>query len=86
MNEDIPLIECEYFKTHLLDLTEPVSVEVKSKDSFMIVICLEGRGELKDSDGNTISLRQGETVLVSASTNWVELTPEDRMKVLTSWI
>lgn len=41
-------------KTHLLDQTESLSVDVKSKDSFMIVICLEGQGELKDSEGNDL--------------------------------
>lgn len=56
-NEETPLVECEYFKTHLLDLTEPMSVEVSSKDSFMIVICLEGNGELTNSEGNVVSLR-----------------------------
>ena len=51
LNEDIPLVECDYFKTHLLDLTDPLSLDIKSRDSFMIVICLEGHGELKDSEG-----------------------------------
>ena len=54
-NEDTPLVECEYFKTHLLDLTEQLSVDVKSKDSFMIVICLEGQGELKASERNVVA-------------------------------
>lgn len=85
-NEDTPLVECEYFKTHLLDLTEPVLVEVRSKDSFMIVICLEGEGKLKGSNGNTVSLKQGETVLVPALITEVTFAPENKMKVLTSWL
>ena len=85
-NEDTPLVECEYFKTHLLDLTEPLSVDVKSKDSFMIVICLEGQGELKDSEGNVVALKQGETVLVPAVTDEITFIPQSQLKVLTSWI
>ena len=84
-NEDTHLVECEYFKTHLLDLTEPMSVEVSSKDSFMIVICLEGQGELKDSEGNIVALKQGETVLVPALTNNVTLVPSVSMKLMTCW-
>ena len=84
-NEDTPLVECEYFKTHLLDLTEPLSVDVKSKDSFMIVICLEGQGELRDSNDNVVSLRQGETVLVPASVDNVTFVPSVSMKLLTCW-
>ena len=86
LNEDTPLVECEYFKTHLLDLTEHLSVDVKSRDSFMIVICLEGQGELKDSEGNVIALKQGKTVLVPASIDTVDLYPIEKLKLLTSRI
>lgn len=81
-NEETPLVECEYFKTHLLDLTEPMSVEVSSKDSFMIVICLEGNGELTNSEGNVVSLRQGETVLIPAFTDNFVFLPQNKMKLL----
>ena len=82
LNEDAPLVECKYFKTHLLDLTEPLSVDVKSKDSFMIVICLEGKGKLIDSEGNVVSLTQGETVLVPASVDNVTFVPSAGLKLL----
>ena len=85
-NEETHLVECEYFKTNLLDLTEPLSVDVKSKDSFMIVICIEGQGELKDSEGNVVALKQGETVLVPAVTDQMTFLPQARLKVLLSWI
>lgn len=85
-NEETPLVECEYFKTHLLDLTQPVSVDVKSNDSFMIVICLEGNGELKDSLENSISFKQGETILIPALTENVTFIPDNKMKILTSWV
>ena len=81
-NEDTPLVECEYFKTHLLDLTEPLSVDVKSKDSILIVICLEGKGKLIDSEGNVVSLTQGETVLVPASVDNVTFVPSAGLKLL----
>lgn len=84
LNEDAPLVECEYFKTNLLDLTESLSVDVKSKDSFMIVICLEGQGELTDSEGNVVAIKQGETVLVPASTDSIIFKPHGQMKILTS--
>ena len=86
LNEDTPLVECEYFKTHLLDLTDPLSVDVKSKDSFMIVICLEGQGELKDSEGNVVALKQSETVLVPASVGNVTLVPSVSMTLMTCWL
>ena len=85
-NEETQLVECEYFKTNLLDLTEPLSVDVKSKDSFMIVICLEGSGKLTDSNGYELHLKQGETVLVPAVTDQIIFTPHPELKILTCWI
>lgn len=86
MNEDTTLVECEYFKTHYFDLTQPVSVGVKSKDSFMIVICLRGKGELLDSNGNFVALRQGETVLVPASVVDVLFVPANSLELLICWV
>ena len=75
-NEENEIVSCEYFTTSLYDLDKPVTKEVKSLDSFLIVICTEGKGSLTDSEGNTVSLRQGETVLVPACTGSVTFTPE----------
>lgn len=85
-NEENEIVSCEYFTTSLYDLDKPVTKEVKSLDSFLIVICTEGKGSLTDSEGNTVSLRQGETVLVPACTGSVTFTPEGRLKLLTSYI
>lgn len=86
LNEVTPLVKCEYFQTNLLDLTDKVSMEVKSNDSFMIVICLDGNGELMDSVGNVVSLKQGEIVLVPAIVDNVHLYPQREMKLLLTHI
>ena len=86
LNKAVSLVECNYFKTHLLDLTETVEVPVKANDSFMIVICLEGEGTLTDSNGYTLNLKQGETVLVPAVTDHITFTPHHQLKILTCWI
>ena len=85
-NEENEIVSCEYFTTSLYALDKPVTKEVKSLDSFLIVICTEGKGSLTDSEGNTVSLRQGETVLVPACTGSVTFTPEGKLKLLTSYI
>ena len=86
LNKPVSLVECNYFKTHLLDLTETVEVPVKVNDSFMIVICLEGAGALTDSNGYTLNLNQGETVLVPAVTDQITFTPHPKLKTLTCWV
>ena len=50
------------------------------------MICIEGRGTLTDSEGNTVPVHQGETVLVPATATSLRFTPEGGMKVLTSSI
>ena len=82
LNKAVSLVECNYFKTHLLDLTETFEVPVKVNDSFMIVICLEGVGTLTDSNGYSLNLKQGETVLVPASIEYISLIPNESMKII----
>ena len=85
-NAENEIVSCEYFTTSIYDLTEPAKAPVKANDSFLIVICVEGNGSLTDAEGNTVSLRQGETVLVPADTEEVTFTPEGGMKLITSYI
>ena len=85
-NKPVSLVECNYFKTHLLDLTETVEVPVKVNDSFMIVICLEGNGKLTDSNGYRLNLKQGETILVPACVDSITLVPLEKLKILTCYI
>ncbi len=85
-NVENEIVACEYFKTSLYDIDSPVTKDMSGLDSFMIVICVGGQGLLKDNEGNEISLRQGETVLLPASTKEFTLVPVTALKVLTSHI
>ena len=91
-NENTPLVECQYFTTSLLDLQQPLTEELAARDSFTIVICTEGEGTVTvegdniDQQYKTVSLRQGETVLVPACATSMTVTPSSNIKVLTSYI
>ena len=85
-DQENEIVDCEYFTTSLYELEKPVTKDMSGLDSFMIVICVEGQGSLTDSEGNTISLRQGETVLLPASTRSFTLCPDGHMKALSSYI
>ncbi len=80
------LVDCRYFKTSLYDIDAEVSKEMGGLDSFMIVICIGGCGTLRDNEGNEISVRQGETVLLPACTGSFTMVPDGSMKVLTSHV
>lgn len=67
-------------------MTEERTLDLSTLDSFLVVICIEGAGTLRDESGETVAVHQGETVLVPASVSRLSLTPEGSMKVLTSCI
>ena len=84
-NEEVTLVSCPYFVTSLYDLDRPCTKDLSALDSFLVVICTGGNGQLRDDEGNETSLRQGETVLIPASSRNIELIPgEHGMKLLTS--
>ena len=67
-NEGIQLINCPYFTTAVYDLTEPMTLDYSELDSFVILIGIKGEAEITDNEGNRTTLREGETLLVPAST------------------
>ena len=83
-NCETELVACPYFVTSLYDLDAPMEKDLSQTDSFLVVMCLAGRGMLVDDEGAETPLRQGETVLVPASTRWIRFTPNETMKLLTS--
>ena len=94
------LVSCKYFTTSLFDLDKAVHKELAELDSFLVVMCISGQGTILDSEpvfdsegrrgptrGHLTGIRQGETVLIPASSVGVTFTPGGSgMKVLSSYI
>jgi len=92
------LVRCKYFTTSVYDLDKPVHKELTDIDSFLVVMCLSGSGTILDSEpiydsegrrgptkGHLSGIRQGETVLIPASSIGVTFSPSaGGMKLLTS--
>ena len=85
-NEETVLVSCKYFTTSLIWTDRNFVKDLSSLDSFLIIICTEGKGEIADNEGNRESIRRGETVLIPASTTSVEFIPDGNLKVLTSFV
>ncbi len=83
-NEGVELVRCNYFITSVYDTDRETEISMEGLDSFMVVMGLEGRGVIRDNEGNEIPVHQGETVLVPATTRLLKLIPENHLKVLTS--
>lgn len=78
-NEETPLVSCRYFKTSLFDMDDRCSKDLSGLDSFVVVMCIGGDGELVDAEADglnyAIDLRQGETVLVPATSKGIRFNP-----------
>lgn len=89
-NAETPLVSCKYFTTTLFDLDKPASKNLSALDSFVVVMCVGGKGGLVDNEGDgsvhRISLHRGETVLVPATSSTIEFHPDGPMTCLTSFI
>ena len=81
-NEAVRLVTCPYFVTNLLELDEPVRREHAARDSFVILICTEGNAVLYDDKGYTLAIRQGQTVLYAARTQWIHIHPQPQCRML----
>ena len=82
-NQGVALVQCPHFCTALYDLDEPMTLDYSELDSFIILICLDGNGSLTDDEGNTVSFQTGDTILVPAATNIIQV--EGTVKFLETY-
>ncbi len=86
LNQPVQLVTCPYFTTNLLEMNKPLRRVYHQLDSFVIYICIEGESTIKDDKGNTLLLHQGESLLIPADTNVVELIPSTYTKILETYV
>ena len=80
------LVQCPYFTTNLIKLNQPIQRDFSSRDSFVISICIKGKATLIDNKGHALDIRQGQTVLIPADTELLEIKPMESCEFLESYI
>ena len=85
-NQIVPLVQCKYFTTNLLELDISKERDYTSMDSFVIYICVEGKATLQDNNYNELTIHQGETVLIPAEIQSITITPEPQIKLIETYI
>ena len=85
-DEVVELAECQYFTTNLLELTKPMWRNLEPLDTFVVYICMEGSVIVEDDNFNTLEVKQGESVLIPASSKHVTLIPSADSKLLETYI
>ena len=83
-NEATQLVSCPLFTTAVYDLTEPMTLDYSELDSFVILIALKGDGSILTSSGNSYSFREGESILLPATTEMVKV--EGNIKFLETFV
>ena len=83
-NEATPLVSCPLFTTAVYDLTEPMTLDYSELDSFVILIAVKGEGSILTSSGDTFSFREGESILLPATTDMVKV--EGTIKFLETFV
>ena len=83
-NEATQLVSCPLFTTAVYDLTEPMTLDYSELDSFVILIALKGEGSILMPSGETYSFREGESILLPATTETVKV--EGNIKFLETFV
>ena len=83
-NEATQLVSCPLFTTAVYDLTEPMTLDYSELDSFVILIAVKGEGSILTSSGDTYTFREGESVLLPATTDIVKV--EGNIKFLETFV
>lgn len=66
------MVECPYFKTNFLNLTQDLNQDTVSRDSFTIFMCVGGTAAIETDEG-AVAIQKGETVLVPAVSNEIRI-------------
>lgn len=83
-DSEVPLVSCNYFTTSVLDLDAPFTKDLRGLDSFVIVMCLEGRGTLR-CDGQSSEIAADSCILIPACADEIAFEPgSEGLKMLLS--
>lgn len=83
-NQGVELVQCPYFTTAVYDLDEPMTLDYSELDSFVILIGMQGAATITDNEGNTVTLKAGESLLVPATTSTLKV--EGTVKFLETYV
>lgn len=67
-----PMVDSPYFKTSFLDLSDDLDIDLSTRESFTIYMCVGGSVTVDNNFGSA-NILKGETVLVSANSTKIHL-------------
>jgi len=67
-NEPVTLVSCPYFTTNVLHIDKAVTRDYSKLDSFVCLICLDGKGTISEQQ-DTYTLTPGMLIMLPAESN-----------------
>lgn len=83
-NTECVIADCDHFTTTAINLDGSMELPLAARDSFTILVTVDGEAEITAPDGTVTPLPKGHTALVPASMPAVTLTGHGR--VITAYI
>uniref|UniRef100_UPI00321779FB type I phosphomannose isomerase catalytic subunit n=1 Tax=uncultured Draconibacterium sp. TaxID=1573823 RepID=UPI00321779FB len=85
-NKSVELVSCPYFTTNIIEFTKELEKDYNELDSFVIYMTMEGSFDIITEEG-TETVEMGETVLIPASLESVQLKPNsEKVKIMEVYI
>ena len=78
------VIQSDHFTVNILDVDQEMIRDYREADTFRILFMIEGKAEI-ESQGEMVSLKQGETVLIPASADNIRIHPEGSIRMLETY-
>lgn len=85
LNETTPLISCDYFTSNMVRFNKQIERHYATLDSFVAYMCLEGSFTI-DFESNKTSVSKGDTVLIPASIDELNLLPDGEVTLLEVYV
>ncbi len=86
LNTISELASCNYFTVNILDFNKPKERTYVEIDSFVIFMCLEGEFEIDTNQEDKTKMIKGESVLIPAEIDSVNLIPKQKAKILEIYV
>lgn len=80
-NQTTEVVKSPHFTTNMVHASLPIEKDFSEMDSFVIYVCVEGRGKML-WDAGGLDYQVGETILVPAAMEKVALIPEIESRLL----
>ena len=84
VNKAVPVVECPYFKTSVIDVSGSTEWSHEERDSFSIFIVVSGEGSI-NCNGD-FDLKTGDVLLIPASISNAKLFSENGCRIIETFI